>query len=70
MTRPLEHPLTPDTSAAAPATAAEAFGDLPDTLPPDFDVGEAIAPNLLPLRRGDGWTADRQRAFCDAPISS
>ena len=34
-------------------------------LHPDFNIGEAIAPTLSASRRADGWTAARQRAFCE-----
>ncbi len=74
MTRPLEHPLVcdsgGDTNRADPFPVTDNAPDtFPEDSPKDFDVGEAIAPGLFASRRADGWTAERQRAFCEAPIS-
>ena len=48
-------------ATAASATPAPPHLDLPDT----FDVAAAIESSLEPSRRADGWTAQRQRAFCE-----
>lgn len=52
-------------TAPAPSSAPRPSSPGLD-LPEGFDIGDAIEPRLQASRRPDGWTAARQRAFCEA----